>query len=649
MPRILDLTAETALASDDQLVLWNTSGADTKKVSMDVAGIPAPNVYRVSASAVDQGAAATRSIKTFVDAIGTSQKATIVCGHTSTGNTTTYTLTTSETIPSNITLIMEPGAILDGAGTLTINGPFEAGLTQCFGTSITIIFGSGAVKEVHAVWWGFLSSASAAVNIAALQKCVNVAATSGHVKVELPYGKFDLGDDLYLDYDATNNPGWPSTAAYGGRIIVNGHGWHDQNNRASYPTGTVLNFSTGYGIKAGDGTSTGNRLLTLQNFSVWGDNTTQVVHLNYVTKAVIRNLFIDQDGTGDGLVCFNAWGLSIDQVEAYGAGTGNGIGIHIYNDVAAGGYNIGRVKGRNFQRGILFGETSTGVGIRSIAASFLDGSYCAEGIVFGSVVTQSAISTIWGEGNTTCGIRIFHNAAGINFGAIYQDNSSATEADIVLGLSGGSAVEKGHKDIRFDHISLGSVNVAGVKRYSSAQCGSVKILSGSLAPESDGVGIGIDLANEVQYGIEIGHLRFGNLATEINNVARVDYLADAGTLGQRTQRSPLDIYQTLGIFGAVEIDTEHVVGDLVLTGAADEEVAYYINATAAARAVTLPAATTKRLYFFKKSDVSGNAVTINPAGADTIDGAASHALAAQYNYALLLANGVAIWMIVSSG
>jgi len=151
VPRITDLTAETALASDDYFPIWNTSGSDTKKVSADTMGLSVPNVYRVNASGVDQGAATAGTIKTYVDAIGTSQKATIVCGHTSTGNTTTYTLTTSEVTPSNITLEMEHGAILDGAGTLTVNGPFVAGWYPVFGETISVrLLQPGGVK---ANWW----------------------------------------------------------------------------------------------------------------------------------------------------------------------------------------------------------------------------------------------------------------------------------------------------------------------------------------------------------------------------------------------------------------------------------------------------------------------------------------------------------------
>lgn len=113
--------------------------------------------YNIDWTAPDQGAATddcSRTIKDFVDLIGATKNAVLRLRHNSPSNTTTYTLTTSETIPSNIALQVENGAIIDGAGTLTISGPFEAVLSQCFGTSITILFGVNSTTEIHPEWWG---------------------------------------------------------------------------------------------------------------------------------------------------------------------------------------------------------------------------------------------------------------------------------------------------------------------------------------------------------------------------------------------------------------------------------------------------------------------------------------------------------------
>ena len=113
------------------------------------------NLHVVDSTATDQGADTIGSIKNYVDSIGTSEKATIYLIHNGLSNTTAYTLTTSETIPSNITFDIEDGAILDGAGIITINGPFpRISLSQCFGSSITVVFGDQSIKEAYPEWWG---------------------------------------------------------------------------------------------------------------------------------------------------------------------------------------------------------------------------------------------------------------------------------------------------------------------------------------------------------------------------------------------------------------------------------------------------------------------------------------------------------------
>jgi len=69
------------------------------------------------------------------------------------------------------------------------------------------------------------------------------------------------------------------------------------------------------------------------------------------------------------------------------------------------------------------------------------------------------------------------------------------------------------------------------------------------------------------------------------------------------------------------------------------------DATGGARTVTLPAALTRegRQILVTKIDASGNAVTVAAAGSDTIQGAATVALAAQWSKALVISNGNNGW------
>jgi hypothetical protein len=70
----------------------------------------------------------------------------------------------------------------------------------------------------------------------------------------------------------------------------------------------------------------------------------------------------------------------------------------------------------------------------------------------------------------------------------------------------------------------------------------------------------------------------------------------------------------------------------------------FVDATAAAQSRYLPpiATNSSRDYQYIKIDASANAVTIYPAGTDTIEGATSLTLAAQYDWVILYPNA-GVW------
>lgn len=160
--------------------------------------------YLADATETDQGAIGNgRSIKDLVDLIGTSKFAVIKLTHSGTGDKTIYTLNTSEMIPSNIMLIIEHGAFLDGAGTLTIKGPFKAGNYKCFGSS-NIISG---INRLNANWFGFLpfeSGANNATNWALINTAANYTAGVYIPKGTYTYtGTFDFSKCKWLSGDGS--------------------------------------------------------------------------------------------------------------------------------------------------------------------------------------------------------------------------------------------------------------------------------------------------------------------------------------------------------------------------------------------------------------------------------------------------------------
>jgi hypothetical protein len=99
----------------------------------------------------------------------------------------------------------------------------------------------------------------------------------------------------------------------------------------------------------------------------------------------------------------------------------------------------------------------------------------------------------------------------------------------------------------------------------------------------------------------------------------------------------------LNMTGYCEISVRSITADYT----ASDECLILANATAGNITVNLPAAANvvRRHYIVKKTDASGNTVTINPAGSETIDGAATKVLSTQYAVADFVCDGTS-WHII---
>lgn len=140
--------------------------------------------------AVDQGSTGNNNtLKYYIDTIGSDQ-GIIVLRHDSGDATTTYTLTANETVPANVTLQIEPGAIIDGVGTLTfaIGANFTSGSEQCFGNTLDVT----GLTYADTTWFGAAPSASGAVNAAAIQSSHDALGSLGGV-IYTPGGSYPIG------------------------------------------------------------------------------------------------------------------------------------------------------------------------------------------------------------------------------------------------------------------------------------------------------------------------------------------------------------------------------------------------------------------------------------------------------------------------
>jgi len=141
-----------------------------------------PDAFRPDYQEADQGATGHgRSIKAYVDRIGT-DNTTLLLTNKAGRASTTYTLSTSETIPSNITLKFERGAILsiDSGKTLTFAegaGLYADPHAQCFS-------GSGAVAgltKAYPQWWGASNSETSTSDESAIESAIASIRAGGTV------------------------------------------------------------------------------------------------------------------------------------------------------------------------------------------------------------------------------------------------------------------------------------------------------------------------------------------------------------------------------------------------------------------------------------------------------------------------------------
>jgi len=158
IPLYDDAPVTLLVDGDYSLKILNSSGSQIYYVpnrSWDITFEPG-NYYYPDYLATDQGVTGdNNTIKYYVDTIGATEIATIYLRHNEENDETTYTLSTNETISSNITFVIEPGAIIDiDGGVVLIIGKMDSfERLQKFSGAGSVNFEDGAVKEIYPEWW----------------------------------------------------------------------------------------------------------------------------------------------------------------------------------------------------------------------------------------------------------------------------------------------------------------------------------------------------------------------------------------------------------------------------------------------------------------------------------------------------------------
>jgi hypothetical protein len=190
-----------------------------------------------------------------VTAIGSTTPATL---HVPPG---TWPVAANTTITANILLKPESGAVLTVANgvTLTINGPFQAGLYQVFSCAGTgqVVFGKPSVERLVPQWWGAKGDDSNNDSLA-LQAMANCSMASGNLNMFCPAGIYKLTDTLQLGY------GSPPGGFFG--CLFEGAG----GNGGNYNAATQFD-ATSFGDRPAIAISNGRNVVP-KHFRVFGKN-----------------------------------------------------------------------------------------------------------------------------------------------------------------------------------------------------------------------------------------------------------------------------------------------------------------------------------------------------------------------------------------
>jgi hypothetical protein len=324
-PIVLDSNGEETIYLNGfyKVVLKNSAGV-TKWTMDKVEGInsfyfPAYEVDAVTTYGSGTSYTST-TISTALTAIGTVNRTVLVLRPGS------WTLLSNLTIPPNIVLKIAPGATITqtAAFTLTINGPFHAGLYQVFSgfAAGDIIFGPGSVKEIWGEWFGASGGATGAVNSTALQNALDsVVASASKPVLRLASPSYTITTGLTA-LTVTGTDDYLS-----GLTILGTVGQRWENDATPAASGTRLYYTgAGTALKIGDAATTVYALnVTLKDFSIAGTATGAAgLNVNIIGSNVDNVTVSGFTGASASGILYSGWQNKINW-----AAVGNKTGVTI--------------------------------------------------------------------------------------------------------------------------------------------------------------------------------------------------------------------------------------------------------------------------------------------------------------------------------
>lgn len=172
----------------------------------------------VAALKFNGGERSGRTLQSALSFIGTDSRTLLV-------EKGTWQINSDVTIPENVNLVLEHGAVvtISKGAAFVIQGPAELPLSRVFSGDGKVKMPSSQIREIYPQWWGAKGDnqdASAAINRFAIQSAVDSAATlaGGGGVVRLLAGKYRIDDEIKVpagvSLEGAGSRNWASTTLF---------------------------------------------------------------------------------------------------------------------------------------------------------------------------------------------------------------------------------------------------------------------------------------------------------------------------------------------------------------------------------------------------------------------------------------------------
>lgn len=310
----------------------------------------------------------------------------------------------------------------------------------------------------------------------------------------------------WLNHDAVNNPGYPEDAVLQGGYTLTGDGQSQVHQVPALPSrqsGTVfVSYATDApAVNAfapmGSGEPNNLRGLRLSGFSVIQTTTSAVVHIDGAhSQSYLGQVFIHQQGTGDGLIYANTFLSRLEDLFVYATHASNtGIGVQVANTTGLGGViHVTNVTGRGFgEVGVRFGSLAAdGKRMAGLQAMGVQGLQTKVGLQFFGAMTGAICSGCYTEETTQYGIEIGENALGVTLLGGWVDavtHTDATDAGIKIGGRPGTAFNSRAGGTVIQGMRIGNINTGyGIWREVSDEVDGT-VIQGNALDGTAGIGI----------------------------------------------------------------------------------------------------------------------------------------------------------------